>query len=237
MPQKPRKTLYHSKLCQLGAVLIDLVKGPQPSKHANKPEYVTMTIDDGEGEGVRERYYNCENKNCADFFRGFKEGEQLVIIATGSREDATIELDNDSTMNVQRDQQQGHQTRQQPTQRQPTQTQRGMGGQGSPAPAKEAQPPKGAATERPAKQNAPAAKPAPGNHAPVYGATVGMAVKEAVGIVREIGIQPLTPDFYRIVNEIASDIIRIALSLESGHLVPKLSDRIAASAAAQQPKE
>lgn len=219
-----KKTLYQSELISYDWVEIT-IKGPlTKSKYPGKPPYVPILLD-----GV-ERFYDVENEACENAFKGRKIGERYVIRATGGREEARIEFEADGTAPIESPEE----VQRQPTGTRPNPADRShlerRGGQGSQAPAREASQPKGK-TERPAKQSAPAAKPAPGNHAPVFGATVGMAVKEAVGIVREIGIQPLTPDFYRMVNEIASDIIRIALSLESGHLVPKLSDRIAAKEA------
>lgn len=60
----------------------------------------------------------------------------------------------------------------------------------------------------------------------VNGQTVGMAVKEAIGIVSD-GLRDskqsmdlTSPEFWKLVKQIASNIIRISQSLEIGHLSP-----------------
>ena len=60
-------------------------------------------------------------------------------------------------------------------------------------------------------------------------ATVGMCLKEACSICGQLGTDPFSPEYYRQVHEIASDLIRVALHLEAGKLAPSAKDR--------QPKE
>ena len=79
--------------------------------------------------------------------------------------------------------------------------------------------------EQPAPAHAPAsvtatAQPARASHAPVYGATVGNCLKLAVDTVLAIGTDPFSPEYYRQVHQISSDLIRVALLLEAGTLAP-----------------
>lgn len=79
--------------------------------------------------------------------------------------------------------------------------------------------------EQPAPAHAPAsvtatAQPARASHAPVYGATVGNCLKLAVDTVSAIGTDPFSPEYYRQVHQISSDLIRVALLLEAGTLAP-----------------
>lgn len=64
-------------------------------------------------------------------------------------------------------------------------------------------------------QSAPAKSPGQ-----IHPATVGMAVKEALGLISRSGVAPNHPDFFPAVDEIASSIIRLSLRLESGDLYP-----------------
>lgn len=67
-------------------------------------------------------------------------------------------------------------------------------------------------------------KPTPanitGHNTPVFGGTVGMAIKEGVAWVRELGASPNDPAAFKQIYEIASDLIRISRKLESGELAP-----------------
>jgi hypothetical protein len=81
----------------------------------------------------------------------------------------------------------------------------------------------------PAPSGAPTGATAParanGKHTPVHGATVGMCLKEAVSIVNSLGASPLTTIYYKEVHNIASQLIRVALSLEAGNLAPNLKEQ------------
>jgi len=71
--------------------------------------------------------------------------------------------------------------------------------------------------------------PKPG-HEPVYGATVGMAVKEACTVASGIGIDPTKPEYFKFVYEFASDIVRVSLMIEKGELAPSAKTRQASAA-------
>ena len=74
---------------------------------------------------------------------------------------------------------------------------------------------------------APAQTPTRAAHNPVFGGTVGMCLKEACAIVNALGTDPFSPDYYRQVHEIASDLIRVSLNLEAGKLSPSAKERAA----------
>ena len=59
----------------------------------------------------------------------------------------------------------------------------------------------------------------------VYGATAGMAVKEAVTWAREQGANPADKATWEWVFNVASDIVRVAFLIESGKLAPPIKDR------------
>ena len=67
--------------------------------------------------------------------------------------------------------------------------------------------------------------------APVFGATVGMAIKEALVLLTtdlghdDIISSVITPHFWKAVHEVSSDIIRVSLLLEKGKLAPPVRDR------------
>lgn len=136
----------------------------------------------------KEYFYSCENDECAAFFEG-TEGKTITLIAEGSREEARIDFIDESD-----------------------------------APARPAAPPKRAAapparqqpasrpTQRPVPQNAPT-----GQIARPLGATVGMALNNAV----QVCIALKQPFDTKTITQVASDILRAAHWLESGNLLPK----------------
>jgi hypothetical protein len=67
--------------------------------------------------------------------------------------------------------------------------------------------------------------PAPKPHAPVYGATVGMAINNACEILSSIGTDPFSPEFYKQLHQVASDIARVAQMIEAGNLAPTAKQR------------
>lgn len=74
---------------------------------------------------------------------------------------------------------------------------------------------------------------------PIHGATVGMAINQAVGIIKETADGSLeeyylTHDFSRDVWLIASDIVRISNHMETGHLAPTAKQRAKDQADPQQ---
>jgi|GEM_PF-2950233 len=72
---------------------------------------------------------------------------------------------------------------------------------------------------------------------PINGQTVGMAVKEALTIVREDGPDWSSPVTWKAVHEVASDIIRLSRLLEMGKLAAPVRERADPDHAAQQKSE
>jgi hypothetical protein len=80
--------------------------------------------------------------------------------------------------------------------------------------------------------------PAPAGNAPVFGATVGMAINQASELIRastdNLELSYLTsPAFSKDLYTLASDIIRITRVLEAGKLAPSAKDRADPEAAAR----
>jgi hypothetical protein len=71
----------------------------------------------------------------------------------------------------------------------------------------------------------PAAPAQVQKHHPM-GATVGMAINNAVNVAREVGIQPGTKAFSKFIYEVASDILRVSEMLEAGRLAPAVKERV-----------
>lgn len=82
---KPKKTLYHSELVQMGAVKVKILSEVKPSKYTDKPPYVEVEIDGAV------RQYNCENDACAAEMDE-KVGQVVILEASGSREEAEISI-------------------------------------------------------------------------------------------------------------------------------------------------
>lgn len=85
MAEKLKKGLYHSELVQMGQVTADITSDVLPSKYKKGTFYCAMIIDG------RDREYNVENDTCKAKLADSK-GQRLLIEATGSREDADIEV-------------------------------------------------------------------------------------------------------------------------------------------------
>lgn len=85
------KTLYQSELSKLGAVAVEVTSDIIKSKYDGKPDFVALKIN-----GV-ERTYNLENPGCGAAFHG-RKGQRITIIATGSREAASVELVDDGDL-------------------------------------------------------------------------------------------------------------------------------------------
>lgn len=124
------------------------------------------------------------------------KGQTLTVCAEGGKDDAQL-----VAVGAPASQMQQPAPRQQPAQQPPAATTNA------------------AAAQQPQQ---PALKPA---HAPVYGGTVGMCLKESCNIVNQLGIDPFSPDYYKQVYEISSDLIRVALQLEAGKLAPSAKER------------
>lgn len=80
-----KKTLWHSELVGLGEIDVVIQSEVTPSKFAGKSPWVAMIVNG------RERYYSCENEDCADALRGLK-GQKVHLAATGGRDDAAIHI-------------------------------------------------------------------------------------------------------------------------------------------------
>lgn len=80
-------------------------------------------------------------------------------------------------------------------------------------------------------QPAPAQRPSTVQTAPINGASVGMAMNQALGLLtrdwkrQDIVAAVCSEDFWYAVSETASDILRVSRHLESGHLAPSVRER------------
>jgi hypothetical protein len=80
-----KKGLYHSELAKMSPVTAKILSEPTDSRFPDRPKWVALEI---EGE---ERFLNCENVQVELVLTGLK-GQWVKINAKGSREDATIEI-------------------------------------------------------------------------------------------------------------------------------------------------
>jgi hypothetical protein len=79
------KTLYHSELTGMGPVQVKVTGNITKSKYQGKPDFIGLDF------GGTERTYNIENPSCGDVFHN-RKGQLITIQATGSRDEAMIEL-------------------------------------------------------------------------------------------------------------------------------------------------
>lgn len=201
MAQKPKKTLYHSELVQLGPVEVEVKSDVLESKYG-KSDYVVFEIDG------YERQYNVENSACGNALDRLK-GQVVIIEATGSRDDAEIIVSEPTGGGGRRDERQPDRRddRRDDRRNEPRREERNDRRQER----REEAPP--ARQER-----QPANKPAATVKKWVpMGQTVGMAINNAC---QSLTAQGLTLEPKRI-TEIASDILRVAKWLEAGNLIPK----------------
>lgn len=104
-----------------------------------------------------------------------------------------------------------------------------------PSPAQPPQPPRQPPQSPPMRPNVPAI-------IPVNGATVGMAMNQAIALLTrdlthdEVIMWVREPGSWRALAETASDIIRVSRHLESGHLAPSVKDRAAGNVGQQAPQ-
>ena len=210
-----KKTVYHSELAAMGPVRVTVLSDVMPSKFSKpgtpRPDWVALKI------GNEDKIYTVENESCGEFFQGQK-GRTFTLVAEGSREQATLTYVGEAAPQAQPQRQYA---RPKPHTSVPP-----------PSPEDDGQEPGDdqiPGAEVPARGTPPPAARVTGGHAPVHGATVGMCLKEACSICGQIGTDPFSPEYYRQVHEIASDLIRVALHLEAGKLAPSAKDR--------QPKE
>jgi hypothetical protein len=81
------RTLYHSKLRDLGCVSAVLTARPRPSKYPGKPEYCDLTI------GGESWQYNCETPAIAEQLQAVPLNTPLRVTALGSKEAAHLEVE------------------------------------------------------------------------------------------------------------------------------------------------
>lgn len=136
---QPKTTLYHSELVKAGEVQITVIEERKQSKFRGKPDYAVIRL-----EG-RNRNYEFENDGCGDFFEG-QTGVTMVILAEGSREDATLTYIGEGSTDDRGEEP--------PPARPPARKPAGRA-QGAP-PARTAQPPARESSAPPARQSAPA---------------------------------------------------------------------------------
>jgi hypothetical protein len=191
------KTLYHSALVKLGPVKVTVKSDVTDSKFPGKPPFVTLEIG---GESFN---YNTESDECAAFFEGSK-GKTFHLVAEGSGKDGTAKVSYvGGTAGAEK----------------PAAPARGVARKGMAAhntgvpPGHPGHAPHPAAAARPPGQTAPVK--------PRNGAMVGACVNKAVDYMIAEGV-PYNAE--EVANR-ASDLVRIAESLESGHLRPKYSER------------
>ena len=202
-----KKGIYHSELRKAGPVRVTVEHEAQESTKKKGSWYVTLKIDG------RTRYYSPENQACLDFFNGTK-GKTFTLVADGGgkgQEDtATIEYVGEGVSEAQ-PRPTAKPAARPPAARGPAAPRRG------PAPHNTSVPP----GHPDYKPSGPSQRPATPEHKPVFGATVGMAINQAVqfGIAAGELWNPA-----EIMNR-ASDLIRISRALEAGNLCPKFSER------------
>jgi hypothetical protein len=80
-----KKGIYHSTLVHFGPARVTVKSDVLKSK--NKDSYFVILEHLGD-----EQYYNIENSECAKPFKG-RKGQDITIKATGSRDDARIEIE------------------------------------------------------------------------------------------------------------------------------------------------
>lgn len=140
-----------------------------------------------------DRYYEPESAACEEALQNL-QGKQVVLIADGMKDGATLEAQSEPTWaNGPIENERTHQHQIEQTLREPVEP-------------KEQDAFSQAVKEKPIR---------------VHGAVVGCCLKEAVGIAKEIGIQPRTPEFNRFIWQVSSDLIRVYQSLEEGKLAAK----------------
>lgn len=90
--------------------------------------------------------------------------------------------------------------------------------------------PRSAPAPRPGPKTSGKPGPVPANpnqEQRVEGMEAGMVLKEAVTVVTQIGTDPFTPEFYRQVHFIASNLVRVSRMIRNGHLADKPAAPIA----------
>jgi len=194
------KTLYHSAARQLGPVRVtvksDVLQSKFSKPNAPKPDYVVLEID-----GV-EWNYSLECPSCGDAFLNAK-GETFSVIfdggGKGKEDTATVTYVGEPGVEA------------------PPAAAKAAPARPAPAPARPAPQPAAAAPARPAAPP-PVARPPQSVH---HGARVGACLNKAVDYMIAEGVPFDANELY---NR-TSDMVRIAETLENGHMAPKFSER------------
>lgn len=205
-----KKSVYHSGLAGDDGYYITVTSGKLTSRFKGEGEVGHFYVE-FEFDGVKHTYI-AENEECADTLAQYK-GQSVTVRAIGRGNEGTAEieiLNTDGTTKQQR-------PASKPQQQKPPQ--------------------RGSTTcAKPPQQSAQ--KP-DGKHVPVFGATVGMAINQAVGILKEFDYPLdyfLGAEFSRDTYTIASDIIRISERLEAGKLAEPVKNRTAPAPTKPEPK-
>jgi len=85
--------VYHSALVQVsdpGGLLVRLKGEPHPSKYKDKPPFQVFEVHGDEGS---EYFYNIENGDIHSYLAGAPKDQWLMLFALGSRDSATIRLE------------------------------------------------------------------------------------------------------------------------------------------------
>jgi len=204
------KTLYHSTLKSQGPTRVTVKSDVLKSKYPGKPDYVMLTIN---GEDFN---YSTENATCADFFRGQK-GRTFTVQAEGggkgSEDSAVIVYLGEPGTEIEQPAAPPAAAKP-PTP--PPQRKSSM------APHNTAVPPGHPEHKQHPAAAAPAPPPRPvGQKTPRNGAMVGACINKAADYMIAEGVLYSATE---LANR-ASDLVRIAEWLESGHNAPTFSER------------
>lgn len=83
-----KKTVYHSTLRSAGSLVVMFTSEVKESQYRGKPPYVEFKV-----QGDDSTYqYNTENDAIAELIRGIPRNEWVEITATGTKEEADIEV-------------------------------------------------------------------------------------------------------------------------------------------------
>lgn len=80
-----KKGVYHSELVQAGTIEVQITGEPQRSKYQGKPDFIGFKYDG------QEHFLTLENDTIRDKLSGLK-GQTIQITATGSRDDADVDV-------------------------------------------------------------------------------------------------------------------------------------------------
>lgn len=201
-----KKNVYHGELVRAtsdGPLAILITGEPQESKFKGKPPFIGFKM------GEEEHTLAIENDTIREKLTGLR-GHIIDITATGTRDDADVDIYD-------------------------------TGERGGSGKTQQQRPGRFERKQQQAVDRSPARQPADrgnqrqpdGKHVPIFGATAGMAVNNAVKVIAEsmagaddaLANYYLTPQFPKDVWEIASDLARVSLMIEDGKLAPTAKQR------------